>query len=53
MSKVYEYHLDKQKSCQHINTEYIAPELDINVAENYFCNDCGMELRLPEPDDDL
>ena len=51
MSKVYEYFLDKQKHCQHLDTEYIPSEPEINVGEGLICNECGMDLPLPEPDD--
>tara|TARA_R100000808_G_C2154113_1_gene164855 strand:- start:3068 stop:3220 length:153 start_codon:yes stop_codon:yes gene_type:complete len=35
-------------NCEHINTEYIPPEEDIGVYENYICLDCGINLPLPE-----
>ena len=41
MSKIYDYHIDRQKSCQHNNIFHQKAE----------CDDCGQELDLPEPDD--
>ena len=37
--------------CKHNNTEYIPYERDTNVAENYVCLDCGMNLPFPERED--
>ena len=37
--------------CEHNNTEYIPYEIDTNVAENYVCLDCGMNLPFPERED--
>ena len=37
--------------CEHNNTEYIPYERDTNVAENYVCLDCGMNLPFPERED--
>ena len=51
MSKVYEYHIDRQKVCPHIKAEYIPPEPDVNVSEGLICEDCGIDLPLPSPDD--
>ena len=39
--------------CEHINTEYIPREDDVNVQENYICLDCGINLPIPEPDDNI
>ena len=38
--------------CEHQNTEWIPPEKDTNVIENYICIDCGVNLPLPREDDD-
>ena len=51
MSKVYEYYMDRQKSCPHIKTEYIPPEPEVNVGEALICKDCGIDLPLEQPDD--
>ena len=51
MSKIYDYHIDRQKSCQHENTFYQKAEPDINVHEFLMCDDCGLELDLTQPDD--
>ena len=51
MSKVYEYFLDKQKYCQHLDIEYIPSEPEVNVGEGLICNECGMDLPLPQPGD--
>ena len=51
MSKIYDYHIDRQKSCQHENTFYQPAEPDVNVHEFLMCDDCGLELDLPQPDD--
>ena len=40
------------KFCKHENTEYQAAEWDTNVRESYNCEDCGIELPLPEIDED-
>ena len=39
--------------CPHKNMVYQAFEPDTNVQENYFCDDCGKEFDIPEPDWDL
>ena len=39
--------------CEHINTEYIPREDDVNVQENYICLDCGASLPIPEQDDNM
>ena len=51
MSKVHEYFIDKQKYCQHLDIEYIPPEPEVNVGEGAICSECGMDLPLPQPDD--
>ena len=51
MSKVYDYYINQQKYCEHKHPEYIPNEDDTNVSEQLICNDCGMDLDLPEPDD--
>ena len=51
MSKIYEYYMDRQKSCPHTKTEYIPPEPDINDFEAMICEDCGMDLPLHSPGD--
>ena len=51
MSKIYDCHIDRQKSCQHDKTEWIPAEPDVNVNEFLMCDDCGLELDLPQPDD--
>ena len=51
MSKVYDYHIDRQKACEHINTEWIPAEPDVNVSEQLICDDCGMDLDLPQEGD--
>jgi len=53
MGKMKEYYLEQQMYCEHKNTEYIPREDDVNVQENLICIDCGISLRLPEPDDNL
>ena len=53
MGKVKEYYLEQQMYCEHKNTEYIPREDDVNVQENLICIDCGISLRIPEPDDNL
>mgnify|MGYP003149164435 CR=1 FL=1 len=53
MSKVYDYHIDRQKSCEHKNTFYQPAEPDINVHEFLMCDDCGADLDLPQEGDDL
>ncbi len=52
MSKIYDHHIDRQKYCEHKNTEYIPCEDDTNVSEQLICDDCGIDLDLPQPDDD-
>tara|TARA_R110000823_G_scaffold105127_1_gene223476 strand:+ start:190 stop:378 length:189 start_codon:yes stop_codon:yes gene_type:complete len=42
-----------QTICKHKNKTYQANEPDVNVKESYSCDDCGIELPLPEPDWDL
>ncbi len=39
--------------CEHENKTYQAEEKDTNVPESYICDDCGRELELPEPDEDI
>ena len=34
------------------NTEYQPAESDTNVSESYTCEDCGIDLPLPEPNED-
>jgi|TARA_R100001480_G_C4705864_1_gene178131 hypothetical protein len=38
--------------CPHKNMVFQAYEPDTNVQENYFCDDCGKEFDIPEPDED-
>ena len=40
------------KFCKHENTEYQPAEWDTNVHESYNCEDCGIELPMPEIDED-
>ena len=42
-----------QTLCEHKNKTYQSDEPDVNVKESYSCDDCGIELPLPEPDWDL
>jgi len=43
----------KDTVCKHENTEYQPAEPDNNVHESYNCEDCGIDLPIPEPDEDL
>ena len=38
--------------CKHENKTYQAKEDDTNVPEDYFCDDCGKQFPIPEPDDE-
>tara|TARA_R110000824_G_scaffold368282_1_gene557576 strand:- start:430 stop:765 length:336 start_codon:yes stop_codon:yes gene_type:complete len=38
--------------CKHENPEYQPAEPENNIHESYNCEDCGIELPLPEPDED-
>jgi cellulose biosynthesis protein BcsQ len=42
----------KDKFCKHENTEYQPAEPDNNIHESYTCENCGIDLPLPEPDED-
>ena len=42
----------KETVCSHENTEYQPAEWENNVHESYNCEDCGIELPLPEIDED-
>ena len=39
--------------CEHENKTYQAEEKDTNVGESYTCEDCGADLDIPEPDEDI
>jgi predicted SprT family Zn-dependent metalloprotease len=41
-----------KEKCEHKNPFYQPREFDTNIAESYYCDDCGKELSLPEPDED-
>jgi predicted SprT family Zn-dependent metalloprotease len=41
-----------EEKCEHKNPFYQPREFDTNIAESYYCDDCGKELDLPEPDED-
>jgi len=38
-----------QSYCPHDNEEYQAAEPENNVIEGMVCEDCGVELPIPEP----
>ena len=42
----------KEEVCKHENTEYQPAEWENNIHESYTCEDCGIDLPLPEPDED-
>ena len=48
-----EYWGISMSKCIHKNMVYQQPEPDNNVPEDYFCNDCGKQFDIPEPDFDL
>ena len=39
--------------CKHKETEYQPEEYDTNTPEMLMCAECGIELPLPEPDDEI
>ena len=41
-----------QELCPHENMVYQPYEQDTNVPEDYFCDDCGEQFDIPEPDED-
>ena len=42
-----------QECCEHLNKHYQPEEKDTNVGESYTCEDCGADLDIPEPDEDI
>ena len=42
--------IDPRKNCDHENKEYVEPEPEFNIGENYFCLDCGQDFDIPEPE---
>lgn len=45
--------IDNKDECDHENKTYQPREWDTNVPESYSCDECGEELDLPEPDEDM
>ena len=43
----------EEDMCLHINKEYQPAEPDDNVPVSLTCEDCGMDLDLPQEGDDL
>tara|TARA_R100001594_G_scaffold145344_1_gene195422 strand:- start:2805 stop:2963 length:159 start_codon:yes stop_codon:yes gene_type:complete len=52
MGKVKEMAI-RYYNCSHTNTEYIPQELDTNIVEGITCLDCGLDLPLPQEDDNF
>jgi len=44
---------DNVPKCEHKNKVYQPREKNTDVLEDYYCDDCGESLPLPEPDFDL
>ncbi len=44
---------NRQKVCSHENQYYQPEEKDTNTPESLYCEDCGKDLEIPEPDWDL
>ena len=42
----------RDENCRHENTEYQPAESDTNIPESYTCEDCGIDMPLPEPAED-
>jgi len=47
----HQYNVEEIIKCEHNKTEYIPYESDTNVAENYICLDCGINLPIPEEEE--
>lgn len=43
----------QEKACPHDSQYYQPEEKENNVPESLWCEDCGKDLDIPEPDIDL
>ena len=54
MPDIHDMELDarptQEELCTHVNMIYQQYEPDTNVPEDYFCDDCGKQFDIPEPD---
>jgi len=62
MSKVAEFYLPEEYNlprfpvptkCKHENTTFQDEEFDTNTPQSLTCDDCGIDLPLPEYDPDI
>ena len=44
---------DCEKKTEHKNDEYVAEDQEHGIKEHMYCLDCGKELDIPEPDEDM
>ena len=40
-------------TCEHYFKTYQAEEKDTNIPESYTCDECGENIDIPEPDEDI
>ena len=57
MPDIHDMELDarptEEELCEHKNPMYQPRESDTGLYESYTCDDCGIELDIPEPDEDV